>query len=35
MIHSAEEFKRYVESDNEEEFLKSRDAASERNGTNA
>ncbi|GAA7769573.1 MULTISPECIES: hypothetical protein [Cupriavidus] len=29
MIHSAEEFKRYVESDNEEEFLKSRDAASD------
>lgn len=29
MIHSAEEFKRYVESDNEEEFLKSRDSASD------
>ncbi|WP_321788546.1 hypothetical protein [Paraburkholderia sp. J94] len=29
MIHSAEEFKRYVESDNEDEFLKSREAASD------
>ncbi|WP_153099845.1 hypothetical protein [Paraburkholderia hayleyella] len=29
MIHSAEEFKQYVESDNEDEFLKSREAASD------
>jgi len=29
MINSAEEFKRYVESDNEDEFLKSREAASD------
>lgn len=29
MIHSAEEFKRYVESDNEDEFLESRGAASD------
>ncbi|WP_074171346.1 hypothetical protein [Caballeronia temeraria] len=29
MIHSAEEFKRYVESDDEDEFMKSREAAAD------